>query len=94
MAKKAVYQVDFQSSEGLRIEFNEEGCNILNIRQLGEGQRKDALALLARMEDYIEHSLANAAEPLALTERAERMATKFSLRITHRRAKTLDSYRR
>jgi hypothetical protein len=94
MARTLVYQIDFQTPEGVRIEFNDEGCRILNIRQLGEGERKHALDLLDRMEAYIEHSFANTAEPLALTERAERMATKFSLRITHRRAKTITSSNR
>jgi len=86
---RLIHTVEFLTADGIKIELNQEGWRVLNIRQLGEAQRIAALALLARVEALAPYPPPEdrPATALTLTEDADRVATRVGLRITHRRFK-------
>ncbi|MBA3710298.1 MAG: hypothetical protein H0W83_15925 [Planctomycetes bacterium] len=86
-ARRKVYQVEFTTSAGVRLEFGSDGWRVLNIRQLGERDRVQALELLDQVQALAEAALVEPFDRNPLLTRAEHVSTSLGLRITHRRSK-------
>jgi hypothetical protein len=85
--RRIVFEIEFATSDGVRIEFGERGLRILNVRQLGEAQRQAALALVERAEELIEKALPDPLERAPLVAHADLLANQLGWRITHKRTK-------
>jgi len=89
-SRRDFYAVEMQSRDGVRLECDVDGWRVLNIRQLGAGQRTAALALLARAEIAAPRDPQVPFDSATFLEGCERAAGKLRLRITHRRWKQIE----
>jgi hypothetical protein len=90
MAQRRIYQIEFVTADGVRIEHNRDGWRIANVRGLGEATRLKALELLEEIEGHIMRPPADPADPQPMVTLCEQIAVRFKLRITHRRIKKID----
>ncbi len=82
-----VYEIEFTTADGVRVEYGERGLRILNVRQLGEAQRHAALELIERAEEVAERAPVEPLDRAPLVTRAEFLMRELGWRITHRRTK-------
>lgn len=87
MTDLRAYEVDFVTADGIRLRYDGTRWHVEAIRQLGEAQRQAALLLLERAEAMAERTPEEFLAPDALLGRAEYVARRLELRITHRRRK-------
>jgi len=85
-----IYQVEFVSSDGIRIEWDGDVWRVQNSRQLGEAVKTLATDLIARCQEV---SLVVPEEVIGkhvLEDKAIFIAKRLKLRITHKRKKFFD----
>jgi hypothetical protein len=88
--RRRCYCVEFVTREGVRIEFDEDGWRLLNPRQLGHAVLKQAEQLITRAEGHAEKAPLEMLKDDEHLGRAEYVARKLDLRVTHRRMKVVE----
>jgi hypothetical protein len=89
-ARRVCHCVEFVTDEGVRIVFDEDGWHLVNPRQLGHVALKRAEELVTRAEGHAEKTPSDQLGDDEHLGRAEYVARKLRLRVTHRRMKLIE----
>jgi hypothetical protein len=86
-----IHAIEFVTSEGIRLEWDGEVWRVQNSRQLGEAAKKAAFELIAKAEEIGQTVPAELIGKHPLADRADFVAKRLKLRITHKRKKHFES---